>query len=182
MEIRNTDLDGLYLITYKVNRDARGLFSRLFCQNELEALLIDKKFVQTNYSLTKEVGTVRGMHFQYPPFAETKLVTCLSGAVYDVVVDLRKDSPTFLQWRSFELSPELGTALLIPEGFAHGFQVLKKDAILLYQHTEFYEPGHEGGMNCLDSKLGIDWPHLPINLSDRDKDHPNINDDFGIKF
>jgi dTDP-4-dehydrorhamnose 3,5-epimerase len=182
MVIKSTDIEGLYVITYKVNRDARGVFSRLFCENELEYLLKDKSFVQTNYSLTKEVGTVRGMHFQYPPFAETKLVTCLSGAVYDVVVDLRKNSPTFLEWRAFELSPEIGVALFIPEGFAHGFQVIKKEAILLYQHTEFYQLGHEGGINCFDSTLNIEWPLLPKNLSDRDKNHPEITDDFGIKF
>ena len=182
MDIKSTDIEGLYVVTYKVNRDARGIFSRLFCENEFETLLKEKSFVQTNYSLTKEVGTVRGMHFQYPPFAETKLVTCLSGAVCDVVVDLRKDSPSFLEWRAFELSPELGIALFIPEGFAHGFQVIKKEAILLYQHTEFYEPGHEGGISCFDSTLNIEWPLLPINLSDRDQNHPEISGDFGIKF
>ena len=128
--------------------------------------------------MTREPGTVRGMHFQLPPSAETKLIRCLRGRVFDVAVDLRRDSPTFLKWSGHELSATNAHLLVIPEGFAHGFQVLEPDSELLYLHTAFYDPAHEGGLSPADPMLAIRWP-LPVNgLSDRDRNHPQLTADY----
>jgi len=133
---------------------------------------------QINHSMTRRRGSVRGLHFQFPPSAEMKLVTCLRGGVWDVGVDLRRDSPTFLHWHAEELTPENGRALLIPEGFAHGFQTLTGDAELLYFHSVAYDSGREGGVNPTDPKLRITWPLEITEQSDRDCTRPMLDNDF----
>lgn len=131
-----------------------------------------------NHSFTRAAGSIRGMHFQYPPHTEVKLVRCIAGAVLDVIVDLRKDSPTFLQWFGCELSAENKKLIYIPDGFAHGFQTLTDNAELLYQHSTIYQPGAEGGLRYNDERLKIDWPLESTVISERDKNHPLIDGGF----
>jgi dTDP-4-dehydrorhamnose 3,5-epimerase len=150
----------------------------MFCAEELQGLLRGKPLSQINHTYTARSGTVRGMHFQYPPHVETKIVSCLRGEVYDVAIDLRRDSPTFLQWHAERLSAENYRALVIPEGCAHGFQTLVDDSEMLYFHTSAYHSTAEGGLNPQDPVLGIDWP-LPVGgLSPRDAVHPMLSADF----
>jgi len=158
--------------------DARGGLSRLFCSDELTAAGWDWPVVQINHTHTARAGTVRGMHYQRLPHSEAKLVSCLRGRVWDVVVDIRAGSPTFLQWCVHELSAENLTALLIPPGCAHGFQALTDDVELLYLHSAPYAPDAEGGLRPTDTQLGIKWP-LPIcEVSARDAGHPLLDASF----
>ena len=152
--------------------DQRGFLSRLFCMDELMAAGWRKPVAQINHTMTKHRGTVRGLHFQRAPHAEMKLVSCIRGAVLDVAVDVRASSPTYLRWHGEELSAENGRALLIPEGFAHGFQSLTEDAELLYLHSEVYRPAAEAGLHPADSTLAISWPLTITALSERDSMHP----------
>lgn len=156
-----TPIAGLSLIQRHPIGDERGYLERLFCRDELKAIISDRDIVQINHTITAKAGTLRGMHFQHPPHAEMKLVTCLRGEVYDVAVDLRQDSPTYLHWHSERLSADNYKTLVIPEGFAHGFQTLIDDCELLYLHTAAYAPDAEAGLNALDPALAIPWP-LPI--------------------
>lgn len=171
-QIVPTPVSGLAVVERRRIEDRRGFLSRIFCAEELaEAGLVDP-IIQINHSLTRVRGAVRGMHFQRPPHAEAKLVSCLRGEVFDVAIDLRAGSDSFLKWHGERLSAENGRALLIPQGFAHGFQTMSEDCELLYLHTAQYAPEAEGGIGPLDPAIGIDWP-LPISeLSDRDRDHP----------
>jgi dTDP-4-dehydrorhamnose 3,5-epimerase len=178
MKLIETEIEGLFIAETTVIGDERGTFSRVFCQNELGDALDDRVIRQANMSMTAAVGAVRGMHFQYAPRAETKIVRCIEGQVYDVAVDLRRGSPTFLQWHGVELSPENGLAFIIPEGCAHGFQVLKANSRLLYLHTEFYSPAHEGGVRYDEPRVGIAWPLPPAHLSSRDASHPFLDANF----
>lgn len=178
MKIIDTFIPDLFVVETTPIMDSRGSFARLFCEQELALILDRRHIVQINHSCTATVGAVRGMHYQRPPHAEMKLIRCLRGKVWDVAVDLRPSSPTFLQWHAEELSPENGRMLVIPEGFAHGFQVLEPDSELLYLHTSFYAADTEGGIPCDDPETGITWP-LPISqLSDRDRCHTPITPDF----
>jgi dTDP-4-dehydrorhamnose 3,5-epimerase len=178
MKIMNTPLPGLTVVETTPFADHRGAFARLFCERELAPLLGTRHIVQINHSRTAAVGAVRGMHFQHPPHAEMKLVRCLKGRVWDVAVDLRAGSSTFLSWHAEELSPGNARMILIPEGFAHGFQVLESESELLYLHTAFYEPTTEGGISYTDPRLGIPWP-LPVqDISLRDASHPLLTADF----
>lgn len=170
-------LDGLVRLTRQRLADPRGHFSRLFCADTLGAAW-PGPIAQINHSHTARRGTVRGLHFQHPPHAEAKLVSCLHGRVFDVAVDLRAGSPTFLHWHGEVLDAELGTALLIPRGFAHGFQALSDGAELLYCHSAAYNPQAEGGLAPLDPRLAIAWPLPPVELSARDLQHPPIRADF----
>lgn len=158
--------------------DHRGAFARLFCERTLAAVIGERHIVQINHSRTTAVGAVRGMHFQHPPHAEMKLVRCLRGRVWDVVVDLRAGSPTFLRWHAEELSAESSHMLVVPEGCAHGFQVLEADSELLYLHTTFYTPAAEGALRFDDPTLGIAWPLQVTDLSERDKNHALLTHDF----
>jgi dTDP-4-dehydrorhamnose 3,5-epimerase len=159
--------------------DTRGYLSRLFCSTELAAAGWSKPIAQVNLTMTLRPGTVRGLHFQRPPHAEAKLVTCLHGKVFDVAVDLRAGSPTLLQWHAEELTESNGRSLLIPEGFAHGFQTLTEHCEVLYVHTAPYVPASEGGITAHDNAIGVDWP-LPIaELSERDASHPLLDAHFG---
>jgi dTDP-4-dehydrorhamnose 3,5-epimerase len=173
-----TPLPGLTLVHRKPIEDNRGFFSRFFCAEDFGRVGLTKPIAQINHSMTHAKGAVRGLHFQYPPFAEDKIVTCMRGSVFDVAVDLRNDSPTFLQWHGEILSAENQRSLLIPQGFAHGFQTLTTDCELLYLHSMPYAPDCEGALHALDPQLKILWP-LPITeLSERDRAHPMIGAEF----
>ena len=171
--IRPTPLAGLVTLARHPRRDERGFLERLFCEQDLDAVLPPgRRIVQANRTLTRTAGTVRGMHFQKPPHAEVKIIICLRGAVFDVAVDVRPDSPTRLEWHGVVLSADAHNALVIPEGFAHGFQTLSADCELLYFHTAAWSAEAEAALHPLDPTLGIRWP-LPIaSLSDRDRSHP----------
>ena len=177
-EFMPTPLRGLMVVQRTPIKDNRGFFVRLFCGDEFGQIGITKSIVQINQSLTCHRGAVRGLHFQHPPHAETKVVTCLRGEVFDVAVDLRADSPTFLRWHGEVLSADNRKSLLIPEGLAHGFQTLTEDCELLYLHTEAYVPQAEGGLHPREPLVGVDWP-LPITeLSPRDENHPLLSAGF----
>ena len=141
-------------------------------------MIPDKVIVQINHSLTEKLGTVRGMHFQYPPHAEFKFVSCLRGKAFDVAVDLRRDSPTYLKWHAEILTADNHKTFALPEGFAHGFQTLTDECEMLYLHTNFYIPASEGLLNARDPKLGIKWPVDIADISDRDINNPLISDTF----
>ncbi len=177
-DIIDTLLQGLKIIKCKPLGDNRGYFERLFCQTNFTELLGNKSIVQVNHTLTEKIGTLRGMHFQHPPYAETKFVLCLKGAVYDVAIDVRTHSPTFLEWHAEILSATNHKMLFIPEGFAHGFQTMTENCEMLYFHTASYNSNAEGALNAMDQQLAIEWP-LPITeQSLRDKQHPMMNHDF----
>jgi len=174
----NTPLMDLKVILRKKLEDHRGYLSRFYCADEFISAGVNKTIAQINHTLTKAKGTIRGLHFQYLPYTEVKLVSCLKGEIWDVAVDLRCNSPTFLQWHGEILTADNCKSLLIPEGFAHGFQTLSQDCELIYLHTEKYQSESEGALNVLDPSLNIDWP-LPIGeLSDRDRKHPFIDKTF----
>lgn len=158
--------------------DQRGFLSRLFCTEELAAAGWAKPIAQINHTHTRKRGTVRGMHVQRPPHAEMKLVSCIHGAVFDVVVDVRTDSPTFLHWHAEHLSADNNYALLIPEGFAHGFQTLTDNVELLYCHSAAFVADAEAGLHPQDARLAIPWPLTIIELSTRDAAHPRIDSGF----
>ena len=158
--------------------DPRGAFARLYCEHELASPISPRRIVQINHSRTSAVGAVRGLHYQRPPHAEMKLVRCLKGRVWDVAIDLRHNSPTFLRWHAEELTPFNGKMMAIPEGFAHGFQVMEPESELLYLHTAFYTPSAEGALRYDDPKLDIKWPLSVTDLSQRDAQHPFIDSDF----
>jgi dTDP-4-dehydrorhamnose 3,5-epimerase len=178
LQIESTPLDGLKIVQRQRLGDARGFLARLYCADELAEAGWHHAIAQINHTHTARRGTVRGMHFQHPPHAEVKLVSCLRGEVWDVALDVRAGSPTFLQWHAERLSGDNGRALWIPEGFAHGFQALSDDVDMLYLHTHAHAPAAEGGLHPLDTRLSIAWP-LPITeLSARDAGHPAIDDRF----
>src|SRR5450830_50475 len=182
MKTLTTDLSGVLLVETERRSDERGGFARWFCEHDLADALQGATIRQINHSHTVQRGSVRGMHFQYAPHAEKKIIRCLSGKIFDVVVDLRRDSPTFLAWRGFELEAGDDRALLIPEGCAHGFQTLSDDVQLLYLHTALYTPEAEGALRYDDPRIGITWPLPPQHLSPRDLQHPLLQADFsGIK-
>jgi len=174
----DTALSGLIKIERKVIEDNRGYFSRSYCREELAELGCNDPISQANYTITKKMGSIRGMHFQYPPYSEEKIITCLRGIVIDVVVDIRKDSPTFLQWHAEELSEDNYTSLYVPSGFAHGFQTLTNNCQLLYFHTNSYVPESEGSLNPFDPMVNIEWPLKVSEISERDSNTPNIYSTF----
>lgn len=178
MKIQPTTLPGVMVIETNTLSDHRGAFTRFFCERELAAVIGDRRIVQINHSRTAAIGAVRGMHYQRAPHAEMKLVRCLKGRVWDVAVDLRAGSHTFLQWHAEELSPASAHMMVIPEGCAHGFQVLEADSELLYLHTALYAPEAEGGVSCNELRLGISWPLPVTDLSRRDSSHPSLAADF----
>lgn len=173
-DVHTLPLEGLCLIRQKVFTDHRGRFARLFCQSRLQVQGRRFDIRQINLSHTLGKGSVRGLHFQYAPHAESKLVTCVTGAIWDVAVDLRANSPTFLQWHAEELVAGDGRSLLIPAGFAHGFQVLSEEAEILYCSDADYSPAHEAGLVPEDAVLAIAWPLPVVNLSARDAAHPAL--------
>lgn len=174
----DTPLSGLQLVERRMMGDDRGFLSRLFCSEELVAVGWHKPIEQINHTYTKHRGTVRGMHYQLPPHAEIKLVSCIKGEIWDVAVDLRKGSPTFLHWHAEKLTAANQRALLIPEGFAHGFQTLTDDVELLYCHSAPYVQSAEMGLNPTDPRLNISWPLKISHLSERDKLHPMLDNAY----
>ena len=182
MKFTETKLKGSYVIEPELYTDDRGWFARTYCKKEFEKIGHSKEWVQINHSFSQKKGTIRGMHFQYPPYNEIKMVRCVAGSVFDVIIDIREGSPTFLQWTGEELSALNKRMLYIPEGFAHGFQTLSDDAELIYHHSSFYIPGHEGGIRYDDMSIGITWKLPLVAISERDNQHPFINKTFtGIK-
>ena len=178
MEFTATHIEGVYIIGLKKLEDERGLFARTFCKNEFKQIGFDKEFVQFNHSFNKYKGTIRGMHFQQPAYSETKLIRCIQGAVYDVAVDLRTGSATFLQYFGIELSAQNMKSILIPEGFAHGFQTLEDDTALIYHHTQYYTPGADAGVRFDDPALHIDWKLPATMVSEKDKSYKMIDQKF----
>jgi dTDP-4-dehydrorhamnose 3,5-epimerase len=172
MKILPTPLNDVFVVETTPFSDQRGSFARLYCESELAEITGMRRIVQINHSHTAAAGAVRGLHFQRAPYAETKFVRCLSGRVFDVAVDLRSGSPSFLQWHAEELSPANARMLVIPEGCAHGFQALEAGSELLYLHTAAYAPQAEAGVRFDDPRLAIRWP-LPIgDVSQRDQTLP----------
>jgi len=178
MKVAETLINGAMVVETSRFHDHRGAFARLFCEDALAGVLGERHIVQMNHSRTTRIGAVRGMHYQHAPHAEIKMVRCLKGRVWDVVVDLRKKSATFLRWHAVELSAENDRMLVIPEGCAHGFQVLEENSELLYLHTAKYTPEVEGGVRHDDPSLAIDWPLAITDLSERDLVHPLIENTF----
>jgi dTDP-4-dehydrorhamnose 3,5-epimerase len=178
MTFTPTPLQGSFVIEPNVLTDERGWFARFYCKNDFQEIGHQKEWVQLNHSVTNKKGTIRGMHFQLNPFREIKMVKCIVGAVYDVIVDVRRESATFLEWFGVELSASNKKMLYIPERFAHGFQCLQDHCELIYHHTEFYAPNSEGGIRFDDPKINIQWP-LPVSLvSSRDSAHLLVDDNF----
>jgi len=178
MKIDNTFIKDLNVVEFPIIEDSRGSFSRLFCLNELRNELMEKSIIQINQSKTLMVGSVRGMHFQLKPNCEMKLVRCLKGKVWDVAIDIRENSPTFLKWYGVELSANNGKMVIIPEGFAHGFQVLEHNSQLLYLHTASYVKESESSINPFDPLLDIKWPLKISQLSTKDSSTPYITKNF----
>lgn len=177
-----TPLEGVHIIEPKPIKDDRGYFERYFCAQDFAEIGLQKPIVQINHSYTKGIGSIRGLHYQTAPHCETKIVRCLKGSIYDVAVDIRKDSSTFLQYFGIELSEENGRYLYIPEGFAHGFQTLSDEVEMIYLVTVPFTPKADNVFNALDSQIGIDWK-LPVgNMSEKDRNAPFVSQDFkGIK-
>lgn len=178
MQISATLINDLMVVETAPIVDSRGAFSRLYCENELQAVIGSRRILQINHSRTDIVGAVRGLHYQLSPHAEMKLVRCLKGRVWDIAIDLRHNSPTYLHWHAEELTPANARMMVIPEGFAHGFQVLDPSSELLYLQTAFYAPGAEGGLRHDDPRIAIRWPLTVTDLSQRDTTHPLIEISF----
>lgn len=173
MIFRETRLKGAYIIELEPLEDERGFFARSFCRQEFEKYALKTCIVQCNVSFNKKKGTLRGMHYQVPPHEEAKLVKCTRGAIYDVIIDLRRQSPTFKQWAAAELSADNRKMLYVPEGFAHGFQTLADDTEVFYQMSEFYHPESAKGVRWDDPVFGIAWPETGCRMiSDKDNSYP----------
>ena len=175
MIIHQTELQDAKLIELQRRGDERGFFARTFCVDEFAAAGLPTEFVQQNMSFSAEKGTLRGMHWQRAPHGEDKLIRCMSGAIFDVLVDLRPGSPTFLKWQGFELTAENKNQVLIPKGFAHGFQTLTPDVEVSYLVSHPYTPEAEVGLRWNDPKIGIEWPLSPTEVSEKDRSWPDIS-------
>lgn len=178
MKIIDTGIDGLKIAETAPIADHRGHFARWFCARELSALLNGKNIAQINQAKSLKSGCVRGMHFQKSPHAEIKFVRCIKGRLWDVALDLRAGSPTFMQWHGEELTEDNNRMLIVPEGFAHGYQTLEPETELIYFNTAFYEPSAEGGVHYADPLASIKWPLAPTDLSQRDEKRPFLEKNF----
>jgi dTDP-4-dehydrorhamnose 3,5-epimerase len=176
MRFYETRLHGALLVVLSPHEDERGSFSRQFCRREFSDRGLVADFVQHSNSRSKHIGTLRGLHFQRPPYAEVKLVSCRQGAIWDVIVDLRIGSPTYRQWQGFELSAENRHELYIPKGFAHGFQSLCDDTEVSYLISEYYQPAAADGVRYDDPAFPINWPLRVGVISPKDRDWPNFSD------
>lgn len=174
MIFSETKLKGAFIIEPERLEDERGFFARTWCQREFEAHGLDPHLVQCNISFNKKRGTLRGMHFQVSPHAEAKLVRCTMGAIYDVILDLRPDSPTYKRWLALELTAENRKTLYIPKGLAHGFQTLADNTEVFYQMSEFYHSESARGVRWDDPTFGIEWPIVDATISGKDKGYPNF--------
>ena len=173
-----TPLPGSFIVELQPASDSRGWFARTYCKTEFSQIGHQDEWVQMNHSYTAKKGTIRGMHYQKPPCSEIKMLRCIAGTVYDVIIDLRKNSASYLQWFGAELSAANKKMMYIPHGFAHGFQTLSHNAELIYHHSQFYTPGAEEGIMYNDTAIGIQWPLPVTELSDRDKLHLLIDSNF----
>ena len=178
MIFQETPIKKLKLIEHHPNKDKRGYLSRLFCQKTMNHLMKGKIIKQINKSFTKKKGTVRGLHFQHSPYTETKIISCLKGKVWDVAIDLRRGSKTFLNYHAEILTEDNNKSFLIPDGFAHGFQTLTSDCEMLYFHTADYNKELENGINAIDPIIGIKWPHVITERSERDINLEKLVGDF----
>jgi len=175
VKFQPTELLGAFVITPEPHRDERGLFARIWCAREFEENGLDPRLAQCSVSFNPIKGTLRGLHYQVEPHAEAKCVRCTRGAIYDVILDLRATSPTFKQWRSFELTADNRLALYLPEGMAHGFQTLVPDTEVMYHMSEFYHPESARGVRWDDPAFGIAWPPDQRTMSDRDRLFPDFD-------
>jgi dTDP-4-dehydrorhamnose 3,5-epimerase len=167
--------EGLFVLEKLPKKDNRGFFERLFCESELKNFISKKNLKQINHSFTQKSGSIRGMHFQVSPFQELKVVHCIKGRVFDVVVDLRPSSETFKQWFGIELSDSNNRLIIIPNGVAHGFQTLEDDCDLIYLHDENFKHECQNGLNAFDANVGIEWPIAVTEMSERDRGLPMID-------
>lgn len=177
-DVSETSLSGVLDLRRRPRADERGWFERMYGAEDLAGVLGARSIVAVNRTLTRARATVRGMHYQVGPSAEAKIVSCLRGAIFDVAVDLRRDSPTFLRWHGEVLTAENSRSLFIPEGFAHGFQAVADDCEVLYFHTAAHDPEAERGIHPLDPRVAIAWPLRVEHLSERDASHPALAADF----
>ena len=168
MKFKETPLQGNYLIDLELRRDERGFFARYFCEKEFSEKGLNARWVQINNSMSRDVGTLRGLHFQRAPHAEVKLVRCIQGSIWDVVVDLRQDSKTYGNWFGATLSDKNRTMMYVPKGFAHGFVSLEPDSEIFYLVSDFYAPEFEGTLLWNDPDIAIKWPIKPQLLSKKD--------------
>lgn len=178
MKFLETILKGAFIIIPDCIEDERGFFARIFCRHEFEEHGLNPDLSQCNISFNKQRGTLRGMHYQIAPYAEVKLVRCTAGAIFDVIIDLRPDSPTFKQWFTQELTHENRLQIYIPEGFAHGFQTLADNSEVFYQHSVFHSPDHERGLRFDDPSFKIKWPLDVSSISERDLSHAPVDVNF----
>lgn len=180
MIFKETPLKGAYVIELEEKCDDRGFFARAFCVNEFEQLGLDNRILQINYSLSTRRGTMRGMHYQLSPMAETKIVRCVSGSVFDAIIDLRRESPTFKKWFGETLSADNRKAIYVPNGFAHGILTLEDGAGLFYLSTQFYSKEHERGIRWNDPAFDIDWPIEPAIVSEKDSSLPDFDEEYHL--
>jgi dTDP-4-dehydrorhamnose 3,5-epimerase len=178
MQHFSTNIEGVLVLDRAKSEDQRGSFERLYCSDTFESVCGFEHVAQANFSQTSTTGSIRGLHLQLTPESEKKLITCTLGKVFDVAVDMRQGSPTFLNHFSIELNSIDAQSVLIPEGVAHGFQSLSSNAGLIYFHSRNYSPQHEFGFNPFDPRLGIDWPLELTDISDKDANHEFIKSDF----
>jgi dTDP-4-dehydrorhamnose 3,5-epimerase len=178
MKFTEIHLNGAFLVNPEKKEDHRGFFARFFCENEFKAHNLVSQYVQINTSLTIAKGTLRGMHYQLQPSAEVKVVSCTKGSLFDVILDIRPDSPTFGKWYGTELTSENRTMMYVPRGFAHGFMTLQENTEVLYMVSAFYAPELERGIRYNDPGFNIQWPVNPVEISDKDKNWPNFDPAF----
>lgn len=178
MIIQPLPLLGAYVISPEKNEDARGFFARIFCEKEFKNAGLETKFIQMNNSLSYKKGTLRGMHYQLPDSAEVKMVRCIKGALYDVIVDIRPDSPTFKQWYGIELSEDNKCMMYVPRGFAHGYITLEDDTEMIYFVSAAYSLEKERGIRYNDSAINIQWPMPHTDISTKDELWPDIDNNF----
>lgn len=176
MRFTEVKLKGAYIIEMELIEDERGFFARSFCKNEFEKHGLNPNIVQCNISCNKKRGTLRGMHYQTKPYEEAKVVSCIRGALYDVIIDLRPDSPTYCRWSAVELTEKNYKMIYVPEGFAHGFQTLEDNTEVFYQMSQFYHPECARGVRWDDLAFGIEWPHSEQRIiSQKDLRYPNFD-------
>jgi dTDP-4-dehydrorhamnose 3,5-epimerase len=180
MLFHETPLQGAFLIDLEKRGDERGFFARFFCEKEFAAKGLVDRFVQVNNSLSAKKGTLRGIHYQLAPHEEVKLVRCIKGELYDVIVDLRPDSPTFKKWFGAELSEENRRMMYVPKGFGHAFITLREDTEALYLVSDYYAPSSERGLRYNDPEFNIAWPIEPVVISDKDLNHPLFDPDYHL--
>ena len=181
MIFHETPLKGAFVIELKKLGDERGFFARAFCKNEFSVIGLNNEIVQINNSLSADKGTLRGMHYQLEPKAEDKIVRCIRGSLFDVIIDLRKNSTTYKQWFGVELTAENRKMLYVPKGFAHGFITLEDFTEAFYLVTEFYAPEYERGLRYNDPVFNIKWPIEPIIISEKDKNHLDFNPEIHLQ-